>query len=660
VSGLPALPHLLSFAQHPFAEAEQAARLEWLESDGAGGGAAGTIIGANTRRSHGLVILRPGPSEETVVLLAHIDETVVLASGERVSIGCNFYPGAVHPEGNARIEAFSLDPWPVWRYDVGDTRLVKELFHCRRAGALILRYRIEEGEACLEIRPLHAARGSRLRSADQVIRMEADASEGLVAWQPSDDMPATLISFARGEWRSEPLWYYRTVYPRETEVGRPDREDLASPGVLSLPLKAEMPTAFACGVRPVRIGRARRWMNQELARRENLARKGRELAPDDDRLKTFAARLALATDAFVTWADAGSPLVTHMPAGRLHVRDALRALPLVAALHRRTDVARSFLRLLADRLRNGELPVMLPAADGNARSAPDIPLLFIEAVAGMREMGVDVRPLTGTVDAIIDAYAGGSVPSVRVEESGLVSHTPVASGTWSVGGHRGTAEHRVQSVAINALWFNATMRAARLHRDPARIASLTTLADRCLTGFASLWSEQAGHCVDQLDRDGRADATLRPGQLLAMSLPHAAVSGERARRATAAVESMLVTPAGVRTLAPAAPDYDGGERAAGDEGGSGLRGAVVPALIGAFVRAHLRAHGADAAARRRAGDLVIRMEDRLRIGVAGHLASRAAGDSPHAPAGALASLWSLTGVLEAISALRRAERGEPV
>lgn len=659
MNGLP-LPHVLSFAHQPFAEAEEAARLEWLESDGAGGGAAGTIIGANTRRSHGLVILRPGPSEETIVLLAHIDETVVLASGERVSIGCNFYPGAVHPEGNARIEAFSLDPWPVWRYDVGETRLVKELFHCRRAGALILRYRIEEGEASLEIRPLHAARGSRLRSADQFIRMEADASEGLVAWQPSDDMPATLISFARGEWRSEPLWYYRTVYPRETEVGRPDREDLASPGVLSLPLKAEMPTALACGVRAVRIGRARRWMNQELARREELARRGRELAPDDDGLRTFAARLALATDAFVSWADAASPLVTHMPARRLHVRDALLALPMLAALHRRTDIARSFLRLLADRLRNGELPAMLPAADGNARSAPDIPLLFIEAVAGLHEMGVDVRPLAGAVDSIIDAWAGGKVPSIRIEASGLVSRFAIAGGTWSEGRRLGAAEHGVQSVAINALWFNANMRAARLHRDPVRIASFTTLADRCQAGFSSLWSEQAGHFVDQIDGDGRSDATLRPGQLLAMSLPHAVISGERARRATAAVESMLVTPAGVRTLAPSAPDYDGGERTAGDESGGGLRGSVVPALIGAFVRAHLRGHGGDAAARRRAGDLVLRMEDRLRVGVAGHLASRAAGDVPHAPAGALASLWSLTGILEAIAALRRAERGEPV
>src|SRR5690606_3845958 len=127
-------------------------------------------------------------------------------------------------------------------------------------------------------------------------------------------VPAALLSYGRGEWSPHPLWFFRTRYPREAEAGGADREDLVSPGVLTLPLSEGEPAAFACGLRPVRIGRARRWLGGELERREQLAARARELAPDDDRLAAFAARLALAADAFVRWNEVDAPLATATPA----------------------------------------------------------------------------------------------------------------------------------------------------------------------------------------------------------------------------------------------------------------------------------------------------------------------------------------------------------
>ncbi len=659
-----ALPPLTDVPAELFANPTAAARFEWIEPDGDGGWAAGTAVGANTRREHGLLVVARADFGDRFVLLSRFEEVVIAADGERYALGCNFYPGAIHPEGYRALTGFSLDPWPVWRYRLGDLEVVREVFRSRRAGALLVRYRIDSGEALLETRPLFAGRGTRsVAAANDLISFTAESSEGLVAYRPYDDAPAAVLTFGEGEWEPAAEWFYRTVYPREEEAGDTRTDDLFSPGVLHLPLREGVPTTLACGIRPARVGRIDRRMNEELARRETLAARGRALAVDDAPMSELAARLACAADAFMPRSGTAVPVATGFPSGGFHVRDALVALPWLARITGRSEECLGLLRVLAGRLLDGLLPDVLGdgKSDADERASVDVPLWFIEAIAAFGARGHDVARFWPAVQAILDAYVAGTTHGIGVDAEGLLRHGPSARPlTWMDAELQGqpVTPRTGRAVEVNALWHNALLRASALSEAGSRAAELNERAAACRDAFAAFWCPEAGWLADTIDATGRQDRSLRPNQLLALSLPHPILTGEQARTVVQAVESFLLVPAGVRSLAPSGHAYDG--RCGGPRAASEARrhlGAAWPFWIGPFARAYLRVHDGDAPARRRIRDVLLRAVEPSAAGVVGHLPERVCAEPPHRPDGNLASAWSTAGLIEAMVALTDASRG---
>ena len=657
-----ALPPLLDVSPTLLRDPSNAARHEWIEPDGEGGWAAGTVIGANTRREHGLLVVARPDVGDRFVLLSRLEETLTFADGTRLELGCNFYPGAIHPQGHLALAGFSLDPWPVWRFRFDGREVVRELFRSRRAGALLIRYRLEDEEATLDIRPMFAGRTSTtlLTANDRMLRA-ADASEGLVAYRPYESAPAAVLTHTDGSWLPAPTWYYRNDYPREAEAGRQHHEDLFSPGILSLPLRPNTPSTLACGVRPARVRRVDRRLNDELARREALAARGRQLAGSDTRLSELGARLALAADAFVPRAGRAVPIPVVFPDGVLRVREVLIALPWLTSVTGRTEEALGLLRILAGKLRAGLLPVRI--AEGPAvpedYAAVDIPLWFIETVAAFTSRGHDVSPLRAAVLTILDAFQSGTSFDIHVDDAGLLQHAPAAHPlTWmdAVDHERPVTPRCACAVEVNALWYNALLRGAELSSSAAEREGLRRGAERCREAFDLFWWEDAGWLADVIDPEGHADTRLRPNQLLAIALPHPIVAGERAKRIVSAVQRLLLLPTGIRTLAPGLDGYDGG-----CDGSPTARetrrhnGAAWPGWLGPFVRAYLRVHGGDGAARRRMRGLLLRTEEWLTSGLMGHVAERSCGDAPHLPDGNLASAWGTAGLLDALAALEEAE-----
>ena len=657
------LPPLLEVPSGALADPAKGARYEWFEPDGEGGWAAGTAVGANTRREHGLMVVARTDVGDHFVLLARLEETIIVADGERLDLGCNFYPGAIHPEGHRALAGFSLDPWPVWRFRFGARELVRELFRARRAGALVIRYRFDGEDATLEVRPLFAARSAgTLATANDLILLQAEASEGMVAYRPYEDAPAAVLTHAEGAWQASPTWYYRNDYPREAELARKQYEDLFSPGILRLPLRTGVPTTLACGLRPARVGRVDRRLNDELARRESLASKGRALTGSDALLSELGARLSLAADAFMPRAGTAIPVPLVFPDGALRVREALIALPWLARATGRTEEALGLLRILAGHQREGLLPVRIAEGSGAAEdfAAVDAPLWYIEAVAAFAARGHDVKALRPAVFAILDAFERGTSFDIREGADGLLQHGPSAHPlTWmdATAHDRPVTPREGCAVEVNALWHNALLRAAGLCTSEAEGAPFRERAERCREAFDSFWWEDAGWLVDLIDAAGHADRSLRPNQLLAVSLPHPVVTGERALRIVSAVERLLLVPTGVRTLAPAMDGYDG--RCHGPLSVRQARrhsGAAWPGWMAPFIVGYLRVHDGDGAARRRVRDILLRAEDWLASGMLGHIAERTCGDAPHLPDGNLASAWSTAGMLEALAALHHAER----
>ena len=104
----------------------QSSRLEWLEANGLGGFASGTVSGIHTRRYHGLLTSALQPPVGRVLLVAKFEDTLVV-DGHRIELSANLYEGAVHPQGYEYLREFRLDPFPTWRYEIGDVRVEKRI-----------------------------------------------------------------------------------------------------------------------------------------------------------------------------------------------------------------------------------------------------------------------------------------------------------------------------------------------------------------------------------------------------------------------------------------------------------------------------------------------------------------------------------------------------
>src|SRR5688572_30757189 len=123
-------------------EFDKAIGYEWLETNGLGGWSGSTIIGANTRRYHGLLVAATVPPVERTVLLSKLDETIVI-DGHRYELGCNNYPsGVIHPKGHQYLSFFSKDIVPSWLYEAGGIQFKKSVILLHGENTVIVSYEV--------------------------------------------------------------------------------------------------------------------------------------------------------------------------------------------------------------------------------------------------------------------------------------------------------------------------------------------------------------------------------------------------------------------------------------------------------------------------------------------------------------------------------------
>jgi predicted glycogen debranching enzyme len=663
------LPPPITISAERLHDFDEGSRLEWLESDGLGGYASSTATGANTRRYHGLLVVARRPPADRIVLLSRIEETVITPTGERFELGANYYPGAVHPHGYRYLDSFRLDPWPIWRYRLGALTLTRVLFLAREPGAVVLLYRLEGGEAQLELRPLVAGRDFHaLVRENQVVSPTAEAAPGRVVYHPYPGVPPLVLSHDGGEWHDEGRWYRRTRYPREAERGLDHEEDLYSPGALTAPLTAGGAWRLACATEPVAVRRAAAWAAEERRRRQRVAGEGGRAVAGDPALTELAARLGLAGDTFLVRRGEELSILAGYPWFADWGRDAMISIPGLCLVTGRPDHALSVLRTFAAHMRDGLIPNRFPDYGGpipdDHYNAADASLWFVEAVAATAVAGGDVADLWPAVQAVLEAYRTGTRFGIGIDKDGLVRQG--ARGvqlTWMDACVNGwvVTPRAGKAVEINALWYNALERAARLatsqgdEPEPYR-----TLASRARAGFAAFWDEAAGYLYDRIDPAGHPDSTLRPNQLFAVSLPHSPLGVREMRGVVDSVERYLLVPLAVRTLAPGHPDYHGrfeGSRAERDA--AYHSGTAWPWLLGPFAAAYLRAYGVNAESRRRLLELLAPLRAHLLEQGLGQIAEVISGDPPYRPGGCFAQAWSCAELLRALSLIARSGEDRP-
>jgi predicted glycogen debranching enzyme len=627
-------------------------KAEWLEADGLGGFASGTVAGTRTRRYHALLLAATTPPTGRMVLVNGFDAWVETAS-ERFAISSQAYtPGVIHPDGARRIDHMAIDPWPRWRFRLDDGTVVEqEIFVPHGAAMAVVCWRLVEpaagsARAMLSIRPFLSGRDYHsLHRENPAFRFEAEAHGERIVWRPYPGVPG-IIALTNGQYLHQPDWYRSFTYDAERARGLDFTEDLASPGVFRWDLKA---------ADAVWIVAAEGCDRDALKANESAADCATRLRAVETRRRKFPSRLHRAADAYIVEREQGKTIVAGYPWFTDWGRDtfiALRGLCLAAG---RLDDARAILLDWAGTVSEGMLPNRFPDRGAAPEfNAVDASLWFIIAVhdfllaakaSKQRVTARDQKTLQAAMASILDGYAKGARYGIRLDADGLIAAGEAGVqltwmdakvGDWVVTPRSG------KPVEIQALWLNA-LRIAGAGSE--RWASIFARGSESFR--ARFWNEAGGYLYDVIDCDhraGTADPAFRPNQIFAVGgLPYPVLDGDRARRMVAAVEERLLTPIGLRSLAPGEAGYtgryQGGVR---ERDGAYHQGTVWPWLLGPFVEAWVRVRGDTAAAKREARTRFLEPVLRQLNGAAlGHIAEVADGDPPHAPAGCPFQAWSV-------------------
>jgi len=628
----------------------RASRLEWLETNGRGGFAMGTVSGAPTRRYHGLLVAALQPPVERHILLSGLHETVVVGGGEHPFFTTP-YPGTLDARERRSIAGFRLDPYPVWELEVGPVRLEKRLFLVHGEDTVVVLYQAS-GKCRLRVEVLVAFRETHaLTHANAGLDATVRDDAGVIRLRPYAGLPELRLHH-RGA-RVEPGgdWVLNVEYQEELERGLDFREDLRRACTLEMDLPPGGETFVAATLGERRIDLA---VAKALERAERERRRARLADP-------LAARLSVAADQFVVRRADGLPtVIAGYPWFTDWGRDTMISIPGLLVARGRLEEARDVIRGFLAHLDQGLVPNRFPdRGERPEYNTVDATLWLFEALHALERADGDrrfMREVYPAIREIVRWHLRGTHHGIRVDRADglLVAGDAGTQLTWmdAKNGDWVVTPRHGKPVEVQALWYGALRLAERWahglgHREDA--ATYSGLADRVAAAFEpAFWDRGRQHLVDVIRPDG-VDRRLRPNQLFAVSLAHPLLGRRRWRAVVDAVERSLLTPFGLRTLGPREPEYRpayrGGPR---ERDGAYHQGAVWPWLLGPFVRARLAAYGRTPANIARCRALV--------RGVAGHLSDAGLGqvseileaEPPFRPAGAPAQAWSVATLLDAL------------
>ena len=264
------------------ADYARSSRIEWLESNGTGSFAMGTVAGANTRRYHGLLVASLRPPVDRHVLLSRLDEVVSDGTLE-VPLGTAQYPGALHPAGYRNLTEFRLDPFPTWVYDVGGAHVEKQVFLIQGEETVVVQYRATR-QRTLRISPFLAFRDYHSLThanpaLDGAVREERGAGALVLRVRPYAPLPELRLHVSPGaSFTADGVWYHSAQYVEEQERGLDFVEDLWRMGTVSVEIGPEAPAFVVAtiGSRQVDAGAVERLAAAERERRRPRSERSEE------------------------------------------------------------------------------------------------------------------------------------------------------------------------------------------------------------------------------------------------------------------------------------------------------------------------------------------------------------------------------------------------
>lgn len=643
---------------------------DWLVTNGLGGYASGTVLGVPTRRYHALLVAALPAPRGRMIVLNQLVERYEGADGASARFGGMEKVGesGVTPPVDDSLREFRLEAGlPVWTFSVGEATLERRvvLVHGRNEAHVMFRVVSGEGPVRVRLRPFW---NIRAHDAPVSTPLEED-----FAWKVDGarvEVPETAIRPGvrlqlrgpRAEVEENPEVADDLFYRVEAERGDSERGDLRSPGEFSIEVVPGRSSGLSVSLSDWEAfagADLEDVLEREQGRRAALLAK----APEKAR-RGVAAELVLAADTFLIrpatrerseGGELASTVIAGYPWFTDWGRDTMISLPGLTLSTGRFEEARHLLRTFADALRDGLIPNLFPEgqAEGVYHTA-DATLWYFHALEAYVQATGDrafLEELLPRMLEVIERHRAGTRFGIGVDpKDGLLRQgAPGYQLTWMDAkvGDWVVTPRRGKAVEINALWYNALRLASswvREARSDAEAEPMARLADQARESFnRRFWNPATKALFDVVDGEEGDDPTIRPNQVLAVSLPHAVLDRERWEAVVSVCERLLRTPVGLRSLAPGSEHYH--PRYIGDlqaRDAAYHNGTVWGWLIGPFLDAWLKVYPDD---REGARERLLGFVPHLDEECVGSISEIFDAEPPFTPRGCFAQAWSVAEVL---------------
>lgn len=635
--------------------------LEWLEADGLGGFASGTVSGVRTRRYHALLLTATLPPSGRIALVNGLD--VWLKQGDNITPLSSqaFAPDYLDLRGEKQMKSFTTEPWPRWIFAAGDEGEIEhELFVPHGSSAVALSWKWNgsplHDDVTLFVRPFFSGRDFHtLHHENPAYPFQSELIPGGVRWPSYPGLPA-IISRTNGTYQADPLWYRHFLYSEEQRRGLDHIEDLTAPGVFSFNLATE---------KAILIFAAEGFAPQVTTAIESPAALHEQLRTiEANRRAAFPSPLHRAADAYIVKRGSGETIIAGYPWFGDWGRDTFIALRGLCLATGRLAEARSILLEWAGAVSEGMLPNRFPDHGGTPEyNSVDASLWYIIAVHDFinavriadSSLLDGAETMQSACEAILSGYTSGTRYGIRRDADGLLAcGEPGVQLTWMDAkvGDWVVTPRIGKPVEIQALWLNALWIGSQWNPQ------WQSHYDSGLASFRARFWNESHQCLDDVvdcdHRPGTSDSSLRPNQIFAVGgLPLNLLPPEHALAVVQTVHNALWTPAGLRSLSPGdpayAPHYEGDVLR---RDGSYHQGTVWPWLAGPFIEAWMRVHENDDRVRAEVHARFFEpLLTRLHEAGLGHLSEIADAETPHLARGCPFQAWSLGELLRVKSSV---------
>ncbi len=641
----------LKFDKNLMINLEQSLPKEMLRTNKSGAYHCTTIVGCNTRKQHGLLVIPiPEMDDKAHVLLSSLDESVI-QHGASFNLGLHQYGDNVFsPNGHKYIREFNCENVPVMTFRVGGVVLTKEKVFISHENRILIKYTLVEAHSptTLRFRPMLAFRNANdLCVENDAINKDVRLTHNGVSTCLYSGYPELFMQFSKPvEWINEGHWYKGIEYTKDKVRGIPYKEDLWVPGYFELPIKKGESIIFSASTYECDPKKFEKTYDGELTTRTCRT--------------SFFNCLKNSAKQFYLKKDSGTYIMAGYPWYNVRARDELISLPgCTLAINHEEDyfeILDTFLSALFRFIDKGEKDPTIGEID-----LPDIPLWTIWAIQQFRRHtdSNECRKRYGaSVRRLVEDIRGEKIRNLKLNHNGLVSsngqNTPVTWLSASINGQP-IIPRTGYILEFNALWYNAVKFLISLYEnekgEEAYVVSLASLAEKIKLSFLDTFLNDYGYLYDYVN-GSYTDLEVRPNLAIAIGLEYSPLDRRQRKGVLDLCTRELLTPKGLRSLSPQSfaynPTYVGNPT---EREYAVHLGPARPWLFGFYADAYFKVFGLSGLSF--IERMLIGYEDEMTEGCIGSLSEMYDGNPPYTGRGAVSTAKNVGEILRTIKTVKQ-------